>query len=141
MLTDEQKAKGVISASLGNHAQGLSYHAYKLGIPCTVVMPTAAPIMKIQKCRNYGATVLVHGNDMFEAKKLAMVLSKEKGLIYVNGYDHPHIIAGQGTIGLEICEQVAGADAVVVPVGGGGLIAGVATAIKAMSPHTKIIVR
>lgn len=77
---------------------------------------------------------------MVEAKRMAMILSKEKDLVYVNGYDHPNIIAGQGTIGLEICEQVSGADAVVVPVGGGGLIAGVATAIKALSPHTKIIV-
>lgn len=77
---------------------------------------------------------------MSEAKKMAMLLSNQKGLTYINGYDHPHIIAGQGTIGLEICEQVAGADAVVIPVGGGGLIAGIATAIKALSPNTKIIV-
>lgn len=164
MLTDEEKKRGVISASLGNHAQGLSYHAQKLDIPCTVVMPKAAPIMKIQKCRNYGANVVVYvsschsrevnrnqnpiisdiivtqGTDMVEAKRLAMILSKEKKLVYVNGYDHPHIIAGQGTIGLEICEQVADADAVVVPVGGGGLIAGIAVAVKALNPRTKIIV-
>lgn len=127
-------------------------------------MPKAAPIMKIQKCRNYGATVLVHvrtntckaispvrnsyaisvwcaqGDNMQEAKRFAMLMSKKRELVYINGYDHPNIIAGQGTIGLEICEQVADADAVVIPVGGGGLIAGIATAIKELSPTTKIIV-
>jgi len=96
--------------------------------------------MKIQKCRNYKARVIVDGNDMGEAKSLAMRMSKEEGLLYVNGYDHPHIMAGQGTIGLEILEQVPEPDAVVVPVGGGGLIAGIATAVKALSPKTKIIV-
>uniref|UniRef100_A0A1B0DR72 L-serine deaminase n=1 Tax=Phlebotomus papatasi TaxID=29031 RepID=A0A1B0DR72_PHLPP len=139
MLSEEQKRIGVISASLGNHAQGLSYHANRLGIPVTVVMPTAAPIMKIQKCRNYGANVIVKGDNMSEAKKIAMSIAKRRGYVYVNGYDHPHIMAGQGTIGLEIIEQMGQPDAVVVPVGGGGLIAGVATAIKAISPRTKII--
>lgn len=139
MLSEEQKRLGVISASLGNHAQGLSYHAYKLGIPCTVVMPTAAPIMKIQKCRSYKANVIVRGDNMAEAKKIAMSISKKKNVVYINGYDHPHIMAGQGTIGLEIVDQVKDVDAVVVPVGGGGLIAGIATAIKAISPTTKII--
>ncbi|XP_059615789.1 L-threonine dehydratase catabolic TdcB-like [Phlebotomus argentipes] len=139
MLSDQQKRTGVISASLGNHAQGLSYHANRLGIPVTVVMPTAAPIMKIQKCRSYGANVIVKGDNMSEAKKIAMTIAKRRGFTYVNGYDHPHIMAGQGTIGLEIIEQVGQPDAVVVPVGGGGLIAGVATAIKAISPMTKII--
>ncbi|XP_055381040.1 L-threonine ammonia-lyase isoform X2 [Condylostylus longicornis] len=139
MLPDEQKQKGVIAASLGNHAQGLSYHAQQLKIPATVVMPTAAPIMKIQKCCNYGAEVLVQGKDMGEAKKIAMRISKERKLLYINGYDHPHIMAGQGTIGLEILEQVPNPDAVIVPVGGAGLIAGVATAIKALNPRCKII--
>ncbi|XP_002020120.2 uncharacterized protein LOC6594912 [Drosophila persimilis] len=138
-LTDEQKRTGVISASLGNHAQALCYHGWKLNIPVTVVMPKAAPIMKIQKCRNYKARVIVDGNDMGEAKSLAMRMSQDEGLLYVNGYDHPHIMAGQGTIGLEILEQVPEPDAVVVPVGGGGLIAGIATAVKSLSPKTKII--
>lgn len=139
-LTEEQKRKGVISASLGNHALALSYHGWKLSIPVTVVMPTAAPIMKIQKCRNYKARVVVEGRDMGEAKRLAMKMSYDEQLLYVNGYDHPDIMAGQGTIGLEILEQVPKPDAVVVPVGGGGLIAGIATAVKALSPTTKIIV-
>jgi threonine dehydratase len=140
MLTKEQQKKGVISASLGNHALGLSYHGYKLGIPVTVVMPIAAPMMKIQKCREYHANVIVRGEDMTEAKKIAMSMSKKLGIPYINGYDHPHIMAGQGTIGLEIHEQCPAPDAVVVPVGGGGLIAGIAVAIKTLSPHTKIIV-
>lgn len=139
-LTDEQKLKGVISASLGNHALALCYHGWKLAIPVTVVMPKAAPIMKVQKCRNYKARVIVEGQDMGEAKSLAMRMSREEQLLYINGYDHPHIMAGQGTIGLEILEQVPEPDAVVVPVGGGGLIAGIATAVKALSPKTKIIV-
>lgn len=139
MLSEEQKRTGVISASLGNHAQGLSYHGWKLGIPVTVVMPLKASLMKIQKCRNYHATVVVQGADMGEAKRIALKMAHDRGLTYINGYDHPHIMSGQGTIGLEIVEQVADIDAVVVPVGGGGLIAGVATAIKNLSPNTKII--
>nr|AWS20467.1 threonine dehydratase [Mayetiola destructor] len=138
-LTAEEKKIGVISASLGNHAQGLSYHAFLLDIPCTVVMPKTAPIMKIQRCRSFNADVLVYGANMGEARRKALQISKDKKLTYINGYDHPNIIAGQGTIGLEICEQVQHPDAVVIPVGGGGLIAGVATAIKALSPKTKII--
>ncbi|XP_065088484.1 L-threonine ammonia-lyase-like isoform X2 [Ochlerotatus camptorhynchus] len=139
MLSEEQRKKGVISASLGNHAQGLCYHGWKLGIPVTVIMPSKASLMKIQKCRDYHANVIVQGSDMGEAKKIALKMAHETGLTYINGYDHPHIMAGQGTIGLEIVEQVSNIDAVVVPVGGGGLIAGVATAIKNLSPQTKII--
>ncbi|CRL07390.1 CLUMA_CG020364, isoform A [Clunio marinus] len=138
-LTPEQKKNGVVSASLGNHALGLSYHGMKLKIPVTVVMPKEAPIMKVQKCRSFGAHVLIQGEDMAAAKKIAMEISRDKKTPYVNGYDHPLIISGQGTIGLEIVEQCEGADAIVVPVGGGGLIAGIATAIKTLSPQTKII--
>ena len=124
-LSSDQKKIGVISASLGNHAQGLSYHGMKLGIPVTVVMPKEASIMKIQKCRDFGASVIVEGRDMAAAKQIAMEMSQELGMPYINGYDHPHIMAGQGTIGLEIAEQCPGADAVIIPVGGGGLIAGI----------------
>ncbi|XP_011149389.1 uncharacterized protein LOC105189156 isoform X2 [Harpegnathos saltator] len=138
-LTDEQKCVGVISASLGNHALALCYHGRELKIPVTVVMPVVAPIMKIAACRQYGANVIVEGNDMGEAKRIALKHAKEKGLIYINGYDHPHIMAGQGTLGLEIVEQVPDIDAVVVPVGGGGLIAGVALAVKTFRPNCKII--
>ncbi|KAL0268337.1 UNVERIFIED_CONTAM: hypothetical protein PYX00_010316 [Menopon gallinae] len=139
MLSEEQKKTGVISASLGNHALALCYHGKQLGIPVTVVMPVIAPIMKIQSCRNLGATVLTQGNDMGEAKRIAMTIGQEKKLCYINGYDHPHIMAGQGTIGLEVVEQVPDLDAIIVPVGGGGLIAGIATAIKAMKPKVQII--
>ncbi|XP_015591285.1 uncharacterized protein LOC107265898 isoform X2 [Cephus cinctus] len=139
MLTEDQKRVGVISASLGNHALALCYHGSKLGIPVTVVMPVFAPIMKITACRQYGANVVVEGLDMGEAKRIALKQGQEKGLTYINGYDHPHIMAGQGTLGLEIVEQVKDVDAVVVPVGGGGLIAGVALAVKTLQPHVQII--
>ncbi|CAH2094552.1 unnamed protein product [Euphydryas editha] len=138
LLSPEAKERGVISASLGNHSQGLSYHAKQLKIPATVVMPNVAPIMKIENCRSFGANVIIHGHDMKEAKHHAMMLAKEKNLTYINGYDHPHIMAGQGTVGLEILEQVPDIDALLVPVGGGGLLAGVATAVKHLKPHVLV---
>ncbi|KZC06262.1 L-threonine dehydratase catabolic TdcB, partial [Dufourea novaeangliae] len=138
-LNDEQKKVGVISASLGNHALALCYHGYKLGIPVTVVMPVVAPIMKITACRQYRGNVIVEGRDMGEAKRIALQYARDKGLTYINGYDHPDIMAGQGTLGLEIVEQVPDIDAVVVPVGGGGLIAGVALAVKTLHPNVTII--
>ncbi|KAK7085044.1 hypothetical protein SK128_026828 [Halocaridina rubra] len=139
MLTDEQKKNGVIAASAGNHALALSYHGQDLGIPVTVVMPLVAPIMKVQACRQYGANIVVKGNDIGECREIALKMAKDQGLLYINGYDHPHILAGQGTMGLEIVEQVKDIDAVVIPVGGGGLIAGVALAVKALYPHIKVI--
>ncbi|CAJ0945685.1 unnamed protein product, partial [Mesorhabditis belari] len=138
-LTDQERQRGVIAASAGNHALALSYHGKSLGIPVTVVMPVFAPIMKISLCRGYGATVILKGNNISKAKDYAMRLGKEKGLKYVNGYDAPDILAGQGTIGLEILEQVPDVDAVLVPVGGGGLIAGVAVAVKTLKKHCQII--
>ena len=104
-------------------------------------MPKAASIMKIQRCRKFKANVVVDGKDMGEAKYLALKMAQEKGLLFINGFDHPHILAGQGTMGLEILEQVPNPDAVIIPVGGGGLIAGVATAIKSASPKTLVMVR
>ncbi|XP_066944322.1 uncharacterized protein [Macrobrachium rosenbergii] len=139
MLTEEQRKKGVIAASAGNHALALSYHGQDLGIPVTVVMPLVAPIMKVQACRQYGANIIVRGKDIGECREIALRMSKDQGLLYINGYDHPHILAGQGTMGLEIVEQVKDIDAVVIPVGGGGLIAGVALAVKALYPHVKVI--
>ena len=106
MLPEEEKKKGVITASAGNHALGLSYHGQDLNIPVTVVMPIVAPIMKVQSCRQYGAQIIIHGRDIGESREHAMRIAKDKGLTYINGYDHPHIIAGQGTMGLEIVEQV-----------------------------------
>lgn len=139
MLDAKQKQIGVIAASAGNHALALAYHGRDLKIPVTVVMPIIAPIMKVSLCRHYGANVIVHGADIGESRMHALKLGRKKGYMYVNGYDHPHILAGQGTMGLEICEQVPDLDACVIPVGGGGLIAGAALAIKNLYPHVKVI--
>ena len=106
MLPEVQQKQGVIAASAGNHALALSYHGQELSIPVTVVMPIIAPIMKIQSCRQFGANIIIHGKDILESREYAMRLAKKENLTYINGYDHPHIIAGQGTMGLEIVEQV-----------------------------------
>jgi threonine dehydratase len=138
-LSVDQQKRGVIAASAGNHAQALAYQGKLLGIPATVVMPKYAPLIKIGNCEKLGATVVLHGKDFTEAKEKAHEIGKERGLAYIDGYDDPAIIAGQGTMGLEILEQVPDLDAVIVPVGGGGLLAGVALAVKTLRPHTKVI--
>lgn len=138
-LPPEQQKRGVIAASAGNHAQALAYQGKLLGIPATVVMPKYAPLIKIGNCQKLGATVVLHGKDFAEAKAHAHCIGEERGLAYIDGYDDPAIIAGQGTMGLEIVEQVPDLDAVVVPVGGGGLLAGVALAIKSLRPNVRII--
>src|SRR4030081_3726743 len=138
-LPEEQQKRGVIAASAGNHAQALAYQGKLLGIPATVVMPKFAPLIKVSNCQKLGATVVLHGKDFGEAKARAHEIAKEKGLAYIDGYDDPAIIAGQGTMGLEIVEQVPDLDAVVIPVGGGGLLAGVALAVKSLKPEAKII--
>ncbi|HLW36305.1 MAG TPA: threonine ammonia-lyase [Chthoniobacterales bacterium] len=138
-LSADQKKRGVIAASAGNHAQALAYQGKLLGIPATVVMPQYAPLIKVTNCQRLGATVVLHGHDFAEAKAYAHAIAAEKGLAYIDGYDDPAIIAGQGTLGLEILNQVKDADAVIVPVGGGGLIAGVSLAIKSVRPQTKVI--
>jgi threonine dehydratase len=138
-LPPDQQRRGVIAASAGNHAQALAYQGKLLGIPATVVMPKYAPLIKIGNCEKLGATVVLHGKDFSEAKEKAHEIAKERGLAYIDGYDDPAIIAGQGTMGLEILEQVSDLDAVVVPVGGGGLLAGVALAVKTLRPQTKVI--
>lgn len=138
-LSADQKKRGVIAASAGNHAQALAYQGKLLGIPATVVMPQYAPLIKVTNCQRLGATVVLHGHDFAEAKSRADALAAEKGLAYIDGYDDPAIIAGQGTLGLEILDQVKDVDAVIVPVGGAGLIAGVSLAIKSLRPQTKVI--
>ena len=138
-FTPEQKQQGVIAASAGNHALALAYHGQQLGIPVTVVMPTFAPIIKVANCKNFGANIILHGDHIGDAKDHAMTLVQQNNLTYINGYDHPHIIAGAGTLGLEMIEQVPDLDAVVVPIGGAGLIAGVALAIKSVKPSVQII--
>jgi len=138
-LSNEQRKVGVIAASAGNHAQALCYHGKQLGVPVIVVMPKIAPIMKVSNCRAYGAIVIVEGNDLAESKKIAMKLGKLLALLYINGYDHPQILAGQGTMALEIIDQVPDVDAIVVPTGGGGLLAGIAVAAKTLKPNIMII--
>jgi threonine dehydratase len=138
-LSPEQKKRGVIAASAGNHAQALAYQGQLLGIPATVVMPQYAPLIKVANCQELGTNVVLYGKDFAEAKARADEIAAEKGLAYVDGYDDPAIIAGQGTIGLEIVEQTPDLDAVLVPVGGAGLIAGVSLAVKTLRPQAKVI--
>ncbi|KAI6197453.1 hypothetical protein M3Y94_01226300 [Aphelenchoides besseyi] len=138
-LSTKEANNGVIAASAGNHALALAYHGQQMSIPVTVVMPNFAPLMKISSCRSYGAEVILKGRNIQEARVYAMELSKARDLKYINGFDYPDVIAGQGTIGLEILEQVKNIDAVIVPVGGGGLIAGVALAVKTLKPEILVI--
>ena len=138
-LAAPQKRRGVIAASAGNHALGLAYHGKLLGIPVTVVMPDYAPLIKITTCEKLGARVIVRGCDFTEARAAADALVSAEGLTYIHGFDDPDIIAGQGTLGLEILKQVPHLDAIVCPIGGGGLIAGVALAVKSLRPRVKII--
>ena len=138
-LSVEQKAKGVIAASAGNHAQGVALAAANLGIPCTIVMPKGASIPKVEATRGYGATVILHGDDFDEATTHAWLLVQENDLTLIHAFDDPAIVAGQGTIGLEMLEQADDLDMVVVPVGGGGLISGIALAIKETNPGIKVV--
>jgi threonine dehydratase len=138
-LAAAQKKRGVIAASAGNHALGLAYHGRLLAIPVTVVMPDYAPLIKVSTCRRLGAKVIIHGRDFAEARAQADRLVDAQGLTYIHGFDAPDIIAGQGTLGLEILEQVPEVDAIVCPVGGAGLIAGVALAVKGTRPRVQII--
>lgn len=137
-LTDEEKAHGVIACSAGNHAQGVALAASKNGIKSVICLPDGAPISKVEATKKYGAKVeLVHGvyDDAYER---ALQLRDEKGYTFIHPFDDENVIAGQGTIGLELLEQLPEVDAVVVPVGGGGLISGVAFAIKSLNPHCKV---
>jgi threonine dehydratase len=138
-LSAEQKSRGVIAASAGNHALALAYHGRQLGIGVTVVMPTYAPLVKQANCQRLGATVVLCGDAFGDAKARADELAAAAQLTYIHGYDDPAIIAGQGTLGLEVVEQVPDLDAIVVPIGGAGLIAGVATAIKHLRPRVQVI--
>ena len=138
-LDPETRYRGVIAASAGNHALGLSYHGQLLNVSVTVVMPRFAALSKVTNCRKFGAEVILHGSTFSEARTHADQIAAEKSLTYINGYDDPSIIAGQGTLGIEILEQVPDVDAVIVPVGGAGLIAGIATAIRHLKPNVMII--
>ncbi len=139
LLPDDVRRRGVVAASAGNHALALAFHAKQMHVPAIVYMPRYAPLIKQLNCKRLGATVIVHGESFQEAREAAEAYAQKMGLTYVHGYDDPAIIAGQGTMGLEILAQVQNIDAVIVPIGGGGLIAGVATAIKALQPQIQII--
>jgi threonine dehydratase len=138
-LTPAERRQGVIAMSAGNHAQGVAYHAQRLGIPATIVMPRFTPNVKIKHTRAFGAEVLLHGESLADAAAYARVVAAEKNLVFVHPYDDERIIAGQGTIALEMLEDVPGLDVIVVPVGGGGLISGIALAAKALKPAISII--
>jgi threonine dehydratase len=139
LLKDDAKRAGVIAASAGNHALGLAYHGQLLKVPVTVVMPRWAPIVKISNCRTLGANVILHGESYDEARHQARLLAEQQKLTYIPGFDDPDIIAGQGTMGLEILQDVPDVDAVIVPVGGGGLISGVSLAVKSLRPQARVI--
>lgn len=137
-LSKEALSKGSIAASAGNHAQGVAYSSKRLHTPCTIVMPKGAPLSKIQATKNYGADIVLEGDGFDEALSHAVNVSVEKGFTFVHAFDDDDIIAGQGTIGLEILEQLPDVEAIVCPVGGGGLIAGVAAAVKESNPNVAI---
>jgi threonine dehydratase len=139
LLSDAEKAKGVIAASAGNHAQGLAYHGARLGVPVTIVMPRTTPFIKVQHTRDFGATVVIEGETYDDANAHARKLQVEQGLTFVHPFDDYDIMAGQGTIALEMLEDAPDLEVLPVPIGGGGLISGVATAAKAVKPDIHII--
>jgi threonine dehydratase len=138
-LSASERDQGLIAASAGNHAQAVAYHAGRHKVTATILMPEATPIMKVANTRAHGASVVLHGANYDEAYAEARRLEKEQGLTFIHPFDDPAIIAGQGTIGLEILEQVPDLEAIVVPVGGGGLVSGIAVAAKSQRPRMKVI--
>lgn len=138
-LDGAQARNGVIAVSAGNHAQGVAYHARRLGIPATIVMPEGTPFTKIRRTKAFGATIVLHGTDVSAAEPYAQELAEKDKLTFIHPFDDPVVIAGQGTVGLEMMQAVPDFDVLVVPIGGGGLIAGVATAAKALNPDTEIV--
>jgi len=138
-LTSEERSRGVIAASAGNHAQAVAYHATRLGIRAKIVMPLATPLIKVSATRGYGGDVALHGANYDEAYEEAVRLSAHDGLTFVHAFNDDTVIAGQGTLGLELLEQQPDLEAVVVPVGGGGLIAGLSCALKETNPRIQVI--
>ena len=138
-LTDEERSRGVIAASAGNHAQAVAYHGRRLGIPVTIVMPVSTPMIKVTQTEGHGATVVLHGERVDDAFTKAREIEASEGLTFVHAFDDPVVIAGAGTIGLEMMEDAPGLDTLVVPIGGGGLISGVAIAAKALKPGIKVV--
>lgn len=139
LLTPAEATRGVVAASAGNHAQGVSYHATKRGIPALIVMPQQTPLVKVTATRNFGAEVLLHGANYDEACVEATRICHDRGMTFIHPFDDLAVMAGQGTIGLELLDQLPQLDAVIVPIGGGGLIGGISCAIKESRPEVKII--
>jgi threonine dehydratase len=139
LLTAEERARGVIAASAGNHAQGVAYHAKRQGLKATIVMPTAAPLFKVTRTREFNAEVILHGSSYDEAYEEARRRCTEGNFTFIHAFDDDAVMAGQGTIGLELIEQNPYLEAVIVPVGGGGLISGIAVAMKEVNPRIQII--
>ena len=138
-LTPEERARGVIAASAGNHAQAVAYHAKRLGIPATIVMPESTPTVKVTQTKGHGATVVLFGRIVDDAFARARELALENGYVFIHAFDDPQIIAGAGTVGLEMLEDAPDLDAITVPIGGGGLMSGVSIAARAMKPDIELI--
>ncbi len=138
-LTDAERAAGVIACSAGNHAQGVAYHASRLGIPAVIVMPEGTPFNKVKRTKDFGAEVILHGTGFDESVQFTLDMAAEKGMTFVHPFDDPVVAAGQGTVALEMLEQEPDLDVIVVPIGGGGLIAGMAIAAKSVKPDVQVI--
>ena len=138
-LTAEERQRGVIAMSAGNHAQAVAYHARRLGIPATIVMPESAPLVKAENTRAYGARVILFGETLYESADRAREIAEQEGLVFVHPYDDPKVMAGQGTIALEMLADAPDLDQIIVPIGGGGLISGITIAAKALKPSIEII--
>ena len=138
-LRNEERTRGVMAMSAGNHAQAVAYHARRLGIPATIVMPLTTPHVKVAATEAFGAAVVLHGESLDDAQARAEALAREHALVFVHPYDDPFVIAGQGTVALEMLDAVPDLDTLVVPIGGGGLIAGMAVAAKAVRPGIEIV--
>jgi threonine dehydratase len=139
LMSEEERARGVLTASAGNHAQGVAYHASRLGIRATIVMPERTPLIKVTNTERFGARVILHGRSYDEAIVEALRIREEEGQLLIHPFDDPQVIAGQGTIGLELLEQCPEVEVVVVPLGGGGLVSGIAAAVKAHRPEVRIV--
>ena len=138
-LSDEEKARGLVTASAGNHAQGVAYAAQAAGVSATIVMPTTTPLVKVNNTKDYGAKVVLHGETFDDAAELAAKLSEEEGLTYVHPFNDPAIATGQGTISYEIFRDLPDVDVILVPIGGGGLATGVSTLAKLLNPNVTVI--
>ena len=136
---EEERKKGLITASAGNHAQGVAYAAKKYGVKATIVMPTTTPLIKVNRTKSYGAEVVLYGNVYDEACEYALKLAKEQGLTFVHPFDDLDVATGQGTIAMEIIKELPTVDYILVPIGGGGLATGVSTLAKLLNPNIKVI--